>query len=144
MGIFTKIINYNYNICEEDAELEVELQIISSRYHFSPKIIETYFGEEHCNITMENLETLNLADNYGENPEDIPLDIWTQIRYILTVLYEEEGIEYIDITPYNFIEKDGKVFIIDFGHAYYTDFNINGFLNEVMYHCLNEWNADFK
>ena len=93
MGIFTKIINYNYNICEEDAELEVELQIISSRYHFSPKIIETYFGEEHCNITMENLETLNLADKYGENPEDIPLDIWTQIRYILTVLYEEEGIE---------------------------------------------------
>ena len=66
------------------------------------------------------------------------------VDYDLNLHQVKENIEYIDITPYNFIEKDGKVFIIDFGHAYYTDFNINGFLNEVMYHCLNEWNADFK
>jgi serine/threonine-protein kinase RIO1 len=94
---------------------------------------------------MENLEELCLADKYGENPETIPKLVWDQIRMILKILYYEEGIEYIDITGYNFIEKDNKVYIIDFGDAIYSKKGnkINWFLREFL-DGYNNFNPDFK
>jgi RIO-like serine/threonine protein kinase len=145
MATHTKIITYGDDFIEQDAENEVELQEIASKYNFVPKIINTKFEDERCVIEMEDLEAPNLANIYGENIEDIPDHVWNSIRIILKILLEEEGIEYIDITPYNFIEKDGKVYIIDFGHAYYTDLvDINPFLNDVLYNDLKSWNPDFK
>ena len=146
MSVYTKTIIYDDNFLEEDAENEIELQkIASSNYDFVPKIINTTFEDDKCVIEMENLEASNLADIYGENIEDIPDHVWNSIRIILKILLEEEGIEYVDITPYNFIEKDGKVYIIDFGHAYYTDLvDIDPFLNDVLYKNLKSWNRDFK
>jgi RIO-like serine/threonine protein kinase len=128
----------------EFAETEIELQQIASKYDFVPKIINTEFTDEKCIITMENIEGVNLADKYGDKSEDIPENIWVQIRNALTILLEEEGIEYVDITPYNFIEKDGKIYVIDFGDAFYTDLiDINPFLNDFIYNGLNEWNEEF-
>ena len=145
MTTFTKIITYDDDFIEEDAENEIELQEIASKYNFVPKIINKTFEDERCIIEMEDLQAPNLADTYGEDVEDIPEHIWNSIRIILRILLEEEGIEYVDITPYNFIEKDGKVYIIDFGHAYYTDLvDINPFLNDVLYNDLKSWNPDFK
>lgn len=145
MTIFTKIITYNNDVIEEDAENEIELQKIADKYNFVPKIVNTSFEEERCVIEMEDLEASNLSDIYGENIEDIPEHVWNSIRIILKILLEEEGIEYVDITPYNFMEKDGKVYIIDFGHAYYTDLvDVNPFLNDVLYNDLKSWNPDFK
>ena len=145
MTISTKIITYNDDVIEEDAENEVELQKIADNYNFVPKIINTSFEEERCVIEMEYLESKNLADIYGENIEEVPEHVWNSIRIILKILLEEEGIEYVDITPYNFMEKDGKVYVIDFGHAYYTDLvDVNPFLNDVLYNDLKSWNPDFK
>jgi len=125
--------------------LEIELQQIASRYKFCPKIIKTNYDETKCTIEMENLNEMCLADKYGDLAEHIPVEFWEQIRNILVTLYEVEGIEYIDITPYNFIEKDNKVYIIDFGDAYYIKKNkpINWFLQEVL-DGYNGWNPDFK
>jgi tRNA A-37 threonylcarbamoyl transferase component Bud32 len=75
-------------------------------------------------IIMEHLDEMCIADKYGEDPSKIPKIIWDQIRIILNILYHNEAIEYIDITGYNFIEKDGKVYIIDFGDAKYSKSNI--------------------
>jgi tRNA A-37 threonylcarbamoyl transferase component Bud32 len=130
---------------------EIEMQEIASKYNFSPKIIKsqiTYNKEDRKyigNITMENLQEMCIADVYGEDPEDIPKKIWDQIRVILRILYFDEGIEYIDITGYNFIEKKGKVYIIDFGDAIYTkkDREINWFLSYFL-GGHNGWNPDFK
>jgi len=145
MSTFTKIITYDDDFIEEDAENEIELQEIASKYNFVPKIINKKFENERCVIEMEDLEAPNLAHTYGENIEDIPEHVWNSIRIILKILLEEEGIEYVDITPYNFIEKDDKIYIIDFGHAYYTDLvDINPFLNDVLYNDLKSWNPDFK
>jgi serine/threonine-protein kinase RIO1 len=145
MTTFTKIITYGDDFLEEDAENEIELQEIVSKYNFVPKIINKIFEDERCVIEMEDLQAPNLADIYGEDVENIPEHVWNSIRIILRILLEEEGIEYVDITPYNFIEKDGKVYIIDFGHAYYTDLvDINPFLNDVIYNDLKSWNPDFK
>jgi hypothetical protein len=82
---------------------------------------------------------------YGENPNVLPKKYWHQIRNILETLLYEEGIEYVDITPYNFIEKEDKIYIIDFGDAYYTNTNdkINWFLQEVL-DGFEGWNPDFR
>jgi len=144
-----------YKVILEDEERkisrEIEMQEISANYGFSPKIIksEITFNKEDRkyigNITMENLNELCIADRYGEDPRNIPKIIWDQIRTIIRILYNEEGIEYIDITGYNFIEKKGKVYIIDFGDAIYTrkDREMNWFLSYFL-GGHNGWNPDFK
>ena len=142
--MFKKIINYDTN---QNIELEIYIQnYISSKYDFCPKIIEVINHTEKCEIIMEDLKEKCLADKYGENfDDDLPDFIKHEIHNIISILYEREGIEYIDITPYNFIEKDKKVYIIDFGHAYFVDKNkkINWFLKDFL-DGLNSWNPDFK
>jgi hypothetical protein len=76
----------------------------------------------------------------------VPDWIWKEIQRILTILYEREGIEYIDITGYNFIQETdtNKIWIIDFGDAYYTipERPINWFLKEIL-DGGKGWNPDF-
>ena len=91
---------------------------------------------------MEKIDALCVADMYGEDVEKLPNWIWEEIVRILTVLYTCEGIEYVDITPYNFIEVNGKVWIIDFGHAYFTKPK-NWFLRDIL-KGEKGWNPDFK
>ena len=130
---------------------EIEMQKISYKHGFSPKILNykiTYNDKDDKytgNIVMENLDELCIADKYGEDPNKIPKIIWDQIRVIIKILYYNEGIEYIDITGYNFIEKNNKVYIIDFGDAVYTKNNIE--MNWFLSYFLgghNGWNPDFK
>ena len=130
---------------QRGTELEVELQTIASKYYFAPRISNIEKNGQHVRIHMEDVEELCLADAYGDDPKDIPEWIWDDIREIITTLYEEEGIEYVDITPYNFIEKDGKIYIIDFGDARYnTGPEIDWFLTEFIYEEKNCWNPDYK
>ena len=132
-------------------EREIEIQQIASNYGFTPKIINSDIiynendGVYVGNIRMEHLNTMCIADKYGDDPVNIPKIIWDQIRAILKILYHEEAIEYIDITGYNFIEKNNKVYIIDFGHATYVkkDKEINWFLKYFL-DGYNGWNPDFK
>jgi tRNA A-37 threonylcarbamoyl transferase component Bud32 len=144
---------YKMVIANEERKIsrEIEMQEIASKYNFSPKVIKSHitFNKEDekyiGNITMENLNEMCIADRYGEDPANVPKIIWEQIRTILRILYNEEGIEYIDITGYNFIEKKGKVYIIDFGDAIYTkkDKEMNWFLKYFL-DGHNGWNPDFK
>ena len=128
---------------DEDYENEIELQRIASSYGFSPRILETEILDEECLITMENFGDRTLANIYGTEATDIPLEVWNAIRSILTILYEVEGIEYPDITPYNFMEVDEKIYIIDFGDAKYRFGEPNWFLAEFM-DGENSWNPDYK
>jgi len=63
-----------------------------------------------------------LADLYSDDPQAVPEWVWDEIHRILAILYEREGIEYTDITSYNFMQEavTDNIYIIDFGHAYYT------------------------
>ena len=85
---------------------EVELQKVAIMYGYSPQIFNVTVDE----IYMEDLEAPCLADIYGEEAESIPDWIWESIRSMIECLYKYEGIEYTDITPYNFIEKDDKIY----------------------------------
>ena len=102
----------------DSIEREIKLQKISSSYGFTPKIISTWINDGVYYIEMEKIDTMCLADKYGETSDDIPKKYWYQIKSIINLLFYREGIEYIDITPYNFIEKNDKIYLIDFGHAY--------------------------
>ena len=147
MFIKTIFYNQNKNINKETVDLEISMQkYISSKYDFTPKIYDIIYYDDKCHIHMEDLKELCLADKYGDKAEHIyDNNIWIQIHNIIRTLYESEGIEYIDITPYNFIEKNNKVYIIDFGHSYYNQKNnkINWFLQDFL-DGINEWNPDFK
>ena len=84
-------------------ELEVDIQTkISLLYDFVPKIYKVIRNGKNQKIIMENIDDMCLADKYGDKSSDIPKNIWNQIRSIISLLYYREGIEYIDITPYNF------------------------------------------
>ena len=134
---------FEKTVSKKDGELEIELQQISSKYNFSPKIFIVTEYSNNLLITMENLGKNSLYEKYGDDPNNIPAWIWDSIRFMLRVLYQEEGIEYIDITPYNFIEAKGKIYVIDFGHAKYYDGTVNWFLDDFL-KGHNGWNPDFN
>jgi len=127
------------------SENEVELQDIAAKYGFSPEIIDITNTDKSCFIHMKDIDALCLADVYGEDPDDIPNWIWGQIRIMVKTLLDEEGIEYSDITPYNFIEKDNRIYMIDFGDAIYINKNqsISWFVQEFI-DGENFWNPDYK
>ena len=148
MAVYTKTIyysDYEKKVKRADVEREVELQTVASAYGFSPSIIGVSYELDHAVIKMEDLQEMCLADKYGEEFSSLSPQIIIQIRLILEALFENEGIEYIDITPYNFIEKNNKVYIIDFGHAYYVNpaKKTNWFLKDFL-EGTNSWNPDFK
>ena len=144
--IYIKTIYYNEKINKEKVDLEISIQkSISKKYDFTPKIFNVLYYDDRCEISMENLEAFCVADKYGDQIENIPKNIIDEIHYIIRTLFEKEEIEYIDITPYNFIEKNNKVYIIDFGHSYYSNKEnkkINWFLEEFL-DGLDGWNPDF-
>jgi len=127
--------------------LEIELQrLVAEKYHFSPQILSV----DGSTVTMEKINGNSLFELYGDNPRHVPDWIWDEIHRILAILYEREGIEYIDITSFNFmVNVDSKsVYIIDFGHATYTivgkdERPSNWFLKEAL-EGAREYNPDFK
>ena len=122
---------------------EIELQIVASKHGFTPMVLSS----DGLEFEMVDINAPCLADVYGDDPTKLPQWIWDQIIHILITLYEVEGIEYIDITPYNFIEREGKVWIIDFGHAFYTGSPVwpsNWFLRDLLNGDGHAWNPDFK
>ena len=89
------------------------------------------------------LESLGAySDFYGENKENVPELIFKKIRNTLTILYNV-GIIYPDITGYNFIHSNNKIWIIDFEHAYFINKEPNKFVEKFLEGC-NEWNEEFK
>lgn len=147
--IWTKIIpiiNSKGKNQEENILNEINLQKIASTYGFTPKILDIIKNDSEYEIKMEKIGSDCLANQYGEDPSDIPDYFWDQMRSIINILYMREGIEYIDITPYNFIEHNDKIYLIDFGHARkkIKSKQINWFLKKFLFDKVNEYNPDFR
>lgn len=137
---------FSKRLPKKHGELEIELHQIAVRYNFSPKIFMiTTEHDGNLTVDMQHLGKNTLYDLYGDDPDDIPSWIWEAIRFMLRVLFDEEGIEYIDITPYNFMQVGDKVYIIDFGDAKYynSEVGTNWFL-QLFLDGSNSWNPDFR
>jgi len=103
----------------------------------TPEII-AYDRENHV-LTMQRINGMNLSDMFGEKASDIEAELFDQVRQIIQTLWSS-GIGYPDITGYNFIrsEDDGKLYIIDFEHAYVMDPFVQTFLSG-----KNAWNPEY-
>lgn len=127
------------NIPGRDVAKEVRLQRISAGLGLSPVIHNT---DNRTFIEMENVGSC-LADIYGDDAEDLPNSIREQVYNIIFTLYQF-GIQYIDVTSYNFTVRDGQVWVIDFGHAH-TRTRLCPYLRKLFNEgYLHEWNADFR
>ena len=125
---------------EELVSKEVMLQNRAAKLGLSPKIIGTDYKTY---IDMEDLEEMCIADMYGESIDCMPHLIKKGIYHILERLYLECDIEYIDVTPYNFIETSDQLWIIDFGDAKEAP-KKSHFLKELFSNReLTVWNSDF-
>ena len=107
----------------------------------TPKIIS--YDKKTKTMVMEKVNNMNLSDMYGENDTDIDEYYYDEIRTIIKTL-AENNIEYPDITGYNFIEFDKKIWIIDFEHSSIfkkcmKDPFVVKFINGT-----NKWNPEFK
>lgn len=124
----------------EDIRREARLQRRAAAIGISPKVIRC----NHTSIVMENVGEMSIADKYGEKIEDIPEWLKEDILDLLYTLYTVLAIEYVDVTPYNFIEKDGVVWIIDFGHAKNATYDLDPYLDEAFAEWnLTKWNPEF-
>lgn len=119
---------------------EERLQRIAANLGLAPKIHSVISNNGSNALLMYKIPGMSLADFYGE--DQIPSSIWNTIRDILQKLWNH-GIEYVDITPYNFmIEPDsGKIWVIDFGHA--KSIPLNSHLSDVLT-GLNKWNDEYR
>ena len=142
MATFEKVVK---------SKLEIELQRIASSYGFSPRILSV----DDVNpllVTMEAVDGKTIFALHSDDAKKVPGWIWQRIVHILLVLYEREGIEYVDITSFNFMVvvsgSEPEVKIIDFGDAYYTkkmrgERPKNWALAKVL-DGERIWNADFR
>ena len=100
-----------------------------------PKIIS--YDKEKEIMVMHKINALNLSDMFGEKSSDIDEYYFDEIRTIIQTL-SDNGIEYPDITGYNFLEHDNKIWIIDFEHAHIRDTFVDKFIQG-----RNKWNPRF-
>jgi tRNA A-37 threonylcarbamoyl transferase component Bud32 len=106
-----------------------------------PEIIS--YDKKTKTLQMEKIPGLSVSDMYGEAFTNAPDAITNKIRDIILIL-KSHNIIYPDITGYNFIERDGSIWIIDFEHAYFgfDPTQSNWFVDEFI-SGRKSWNPDF-
>ena len=134
-----KVYIYKENVSLQEYKLHTyvyDLGIVNI-----PKIIE--YNKTTKVMTTVKVGVSNLSDCYGEESKNINNKLFGKIRNIIQLLYNHH-IEYIDITGYNFIENDNKIWIINFEHAKYNASpTTSSFLGDFL-EGTNEWNPNFK
>jgi RIO-like serine/threonine protein kinase len=86
---------------------------------FIPKLYR--YDKTTRKLDMQRIIGMSVADFYGEAFDCVPKKIISEIRNIIRYLYNI-GVVYPDITGYNFIvDKNSKVWIIDFEHCFYIN-----------------------
>lgn len=106
-----------------------------------PKIND--YDVENQIMTMENIPNMCLADFYGDKDCNISAELFDKIREVIRFLYENHII-YPDITAYNFIECEEKLWIIDFEHSDFRSDEKNIFVEEFVGDDeYNKWNPWF-
>ena len=107
----------------------------------TPKIIS--YDKKTKTMVMEKVDNMNLSDMHGENDYDLDEYYFDEIRTIIKTL-SEHNIEYPDITGYNFIEHDKKIWIIDFEHSSIFKKDMKDLFVGKFISGLNKWNPRFK
>ncbi len=105
-----------------------------------PKIIN--YDKNLKQMAMEKIPAMSLSDYYGEEISQVPDHMINEVRLIIKKL-QTNNITYPDITGYNFINYNNKIWIIDFEHCYFDFEKSDGFVNEFI-KGINSWNPYFR
>lgn len=92
-------------------------------------------------MITDKIPNMSVSDFYGEGFLCVDNNTIDKIRETITILHQHH-IVYPDITGYNFIEYDGKVWIIDFEHAHFMTNTKNVFVERFI-GGLQSWNPLF-
>tara|TARA_B110000858_G_C17401761_1_gene292802 strand:+ start:79 stop:513 length:435 start_codon:yes stop_codon:yes gene_type:complete len=108
-----------------------------------PEIIE--YNSDSKIMVMKKVGKDNLSYTYGEDADDIPNELFSQVVKIVRTLVLH-NIEYPDLTGYNFVEDiDGTVWIIDFEHSsMMTSKLVNNIHIQNICNGDKIWNPEFK
>jgi tRNA A-37 threonylcarbamoyl transferase component Bud32 len=107
-----------------------------------PKVIE--YDSVNKMLIMEKINSDNISNVYGESINKVPSEIVKKIRKTIEFL-RDNGIVYPDITGYNFILCENKLWIIDFEHSYFDGFeNRNYEFIDLFIKGKSTWNPDFQ
>lgn len=95
-------------------------------------------------LTLERISFMCVSDYYGEKNTDVTPELFAKVRKIIRFLHKHHII-YPDITGYNFVEEgNGKLWIVDFGHADFQTHKPNEFVERfVEDEEYNFWNPEF-
>jgi tRNA A-37 threonylcarbamoyl transferase component Bud32 len=121
-------------------EYEMHKHIQSLGIVNTPKILA--YDRDTRIMLMERINYMNISDYYGENDTDITPELFARIREIIKTLYDN-NVVYPDITGYNFIEYNKKIWIIDFEHAKFKPLVQDDFVVKFI-NGENKWNPRFK
>jgi len=132
----TEIITYTkYGVKQHEYDVHKYVYNLKLEKVNVPKIIS--YDKEKEIMVMHKIDAMNLSDMFGEKSSDIDEYYFDEIRTIIQTL-SDNGIEYPDITGYNFIEHANKIWIIDFEHAHIRDTFVDKFIQG-----RNKWNPRF-
>jgi serine/threonine protein kinase len=104
---------FRKNKSTKSIEREASLQIIASEYGISP-IVYDYSGKGKY-IAMEKLDK-NLYDCFCEQNGQLTIKQQKSLISLFKKL-DECGVFHLDPNPLNFMKKDGKWYVIDFGFS---------------------------
>jgi tRNA A-37 threonylcarbamoyl transferase component Bud32 len=137
-----KIADKYYTKCGvEQHEYNMHKHVYNMKIVNIPKVIS--YDKNKKIMVMEKISGDSVSDFYGEDPNEVPEHIFDHVRDIIKTL-ALNGIEYPDITGYNFImDQDERLWIIDFEHARLKKNIKNRYINNF---CAgkNAWNPLFK
>jgi len=133
--------NYYIKKNVSNHEYKMHKHIYDLKIVNTPKIIS--YDKKTNIMVMEKIKNMNLSDMYGEDANMLDEYYFDEIRTIIKTLADNK-IEYPDITGYNFIEYDGKIWVIDFEHSTFYDKFMNDKFVDKFIGGLNKWNPNFK
>lgn len=120
---------------------EVRFQKMAARLGLAPKIRKT---DNKTFIEMDQIPEMSVGDIYGDDIADIPPRVLGGMFSLLWTLYHVCSIEYLDVWPRNFIESEGRVWIIDFGDARKKGKKQDEYLESVFKKGrITKWNPEF-
>jgi len=109
-----------------------------------PKIYK--YDKKNKTMVMQKIFGMNISDEYGEDAKNVPPEIFKRAQEMIKKLYCYY-IAYPDITGYNFMLYNDKMYIIDFEHCNFFSNkrtkNLDPFIKEFI-NGLCEWNPNYK
>lgn len=146
INIPEKYKNSNYiikkNVTEKEVIIQEFLHYLNHPYMNVPDVY--YYNKYERIVVMRKIPALCIADMYGEEYENIPTNIKQMVYDAVSLMYYN-NYYYPDITGYNFIYYQDKIWVIDFEHTKFDVYlhETPSFMKDFVEGKVKGWNPDF-